>query len=428
MIIKNFNRIILFGLFLITLFPIYFFVLPTVVWQMIYSIVPFIYLLLCCPYNRIVNYIMKNNSWYISVMLLLAGVIYAFVITGFLSGEYSYFEKIVLLFRGIIQFLAIGVFIERNFYGNLLFKFSTYYVYVTVFYVLCSCVFLFDLPLRSVWLTLINENNNTAHAFSLVEQAGEYVTRFGLIGYSGFSCTMICSLGVLLWICFCKRVDIKIWIAMLLILLLGNMFYGRSGLILSLFLVVIFQLHSVEWKSLLKIMFYLVPMLIIIFVILGEFVEGDYITYWMNWVLSPMNAFLAGLEKGEFSLGSSGNVMLNMYFLPDSDWTIMFGDGEYKNSDGSYYGHTDVGLMRMILFGGLFNLICFYGSFVLLLLAIYNTYNNTNRFVLFYISLLACVFFEIKGDALHNYYGLFFAILYIISSMKNTNMNEMRNK
>lgn len=415
MIIKIFDKIILTTLFFITLFPIYFSILPTVAWQVIYSIIPLIYLLIYCPYNHLFKYMMKNNSWYTSMMLLLAGVIYALLLTGFISGEYSYFEKMVLLFRGIAQFMAIGVFIKRNFNEDALVIFSKYYAYTAVIYVLCSCVFLFDLSLRSTWMLLINENSNSTHAMNLVEQAGEYITRFGLIGYSGFGCTMICSLGVLLWICFCKRIDFKISVPVLMILLLGNMFYGRSGLILSMLLLAIYQLRNGEWKIIIKAVFYMVPILIIVSSIFTEFVEGNNIEHWFNWVLNPINGLIEGWGSGTLSLGSSGDVMLNMYYMPDSDWTIILGDGKYKNSDGSYYGNTDVGIMRMMLFGGMVNVMCFYGSLLSLLLSLYKPQDNEKRIV-FYMSMITCVFFEIKGDALHQYYGVFFALIYIASS------------
>ena len=351
--------------------------------------------------------------------MLLLGLIYALIMMGW-SSEYGYLEKIILLFRSVVQFLAVGVFVERNFDENPLVIFSKYYAYVVVFYVLSSCVFLIDLSLRSVWIAVINENTNATKALELVEQAGLYVTRFGLMGYSGFSCTMICSFGVLLWTIFCKNINILQWITVLLLLLLGNMFYGRSGLIISVFMIVVHCICHGEWKKCLKLCVYLIPILMIMIVTLTTFVESEYITYWMEWMLNPINDFIESFQNGKFSIGSSGNVMLNMYYIPNDDSTIIFGDGEYRNSDGSYYGHTDVGLMRMMLFGGIFNILFFYGSFILLLVGGYDLNGYVEKRTIFFISLITCAFFEFKGDALHFYYGLFFTLIYIINFSEKT--------
>jgi hypothetical protein len=81
-----------------------------------------------------------------------------------------------------------------------------------------------------------------------------------------------------------------------------------------------------------------------------------------------------------------------MYFIPDSWVTVFFGDFQFLNSDGTYYGNTDAGFMRMMLFFGLFGSAIHYLSFVgISLLA-----------GLKHIFLLMCImiFSEIKGDAI----------------------------
>ena len=418
MITKIYDRFIVFIGFFITLFPIYFSLLPTIIWQAIYAALPLCYLLIYCPYNRIFKYMTKNKYWYVSTLLLLLGIIYSLIMIGFVSGEYSWLEKITLLFRNGINFLFLSVYIERNFKEDKLLVFSKYYVYCTAFYVLCSCVFLIDLSLRTVWLSFINENSGSTHALELVKNAGLYVTRFGLIGYSGFGCSLLCSFGVLLWnYCFSsKRINFKNWVTILLFLLIGNMFYARSGLLLSILLTLMCVVCGRKHISLNKVIGYAVPFALLIVFIFMNCMEEE-LQYWIEWMLSPIESFMVGLNNGYLSFGSSGDVMFNMYFLPDSDWTIIFGDGIYKNIDGSYYGHTDVGIMRMMLFGGIPICIFLYGACLSMIIGIYFENKDTKRAVFCWSLLVAMIFFEIKGDALHHYYGLIFALL----SLSNCN-------
>lgn len=56
-------------------------------------------------------------------------------------------------------------------------------------------------------------------------------------------------------------------------------------------------------------------------------------------------------ETGKFTTKST-DVLNQMYFSISSD-TLLFGDGKYLNSDGSYYMHTDAGYMRNFLFYGI---------------------------------------------------------------------------
>ncbi|MBB1645534.1 hypothetical protein [Sphingobacterium sp. UME9] len=61
------------------------------------------------------------------------------------------------------------------------------------------------------------------------------------------------------------------------------------------------------------------------------------------------------IDTGETST-KSGEVLEQMYF-PLSWQTFLFGDGIYTGEDGAYYMHTDSGIMRNILFYGIFGLL-----------------------------------------------------------------------
>ncbi len=102
-------------------------------------------------------------------------------------------------------------------------------------------------------------------------------------------------------------------------------------------------------------------------------------------------------ETGEFATASSDHLINQMYYsLPNE--TLLFGDGKYSNSDGSYYGHTDAGYMRNVLFygvGGVIFLIIFQMKLI------HNLFKNQNSPKLFLIVVfLTLLVLHIKGDVL----------------------------
>ena len=59
------------------------------------------------------------------------------------------------------------------------------------------------------------------------------------------------------------------------------------------------------------------------------------------------------LDNGSYQSPST-NALKSMY---DIDYTGIMGKGIYTNSQGGYYGHTDVGYLRHYLFGGIIGLL-----------------------------------------------------------------------
>lgn len=137
---------------------------------------------------------------------------------------------------------------------------------------------------------------------------------------------------------------------------------------------------------------------------------------YVYYVMQPINLYL---ETGSFEVSSVKNLN-DMYYYP-GDKTLIFGDGMYVNSAGSYYGHTDGGYMRYVLFGGVFYqflVIVLYSSLLWLL---YQAFRGSLSgmiwvvFCLFFISLV----FHYKGQflmisvSLNKVYfiGIFYCIL-----------------
>lgn len=84
--------------------------------------------------------------------------------------------------------------------------------------------------------------------------------------------------------------------------------------------------------------------------------------------LSDVNDWLLDIfGSGNYKDSSSLLELKNMFFLPN-DITLLIGDAKYANNDGTYYGNTDVGYMRNVLFGGLVYLFLIFSTLLTLLL------------------------------------------------------------
>ena len=141
-----------------------------------------------------------------------------------------------------------------------------------------------------------------------------------------------------------------------LFLLSGTFFAGRTGFVglVVIFLFFIYNKRNKrevrrpfnKWERLLLIIF---P----IFVILGV----SYLVVLYNTDNNIYNlfnfafeAFVNFSENGSAEMSSVSKLENHYYSM--SLFTFIFGDGRYMMEDGSYYGSTDVGYMRVVLYMG----------------------------------------------------------------------------
>lgn len=76
---------------------------------------------------------------------------------------------------------------------------------------------------------------------------------------------------------------------------------------------------------------------------------NDSLLTWQEWAFSFIKQLFIDKEVTDYS---ATHMVEDMYYMPKTD-TFLFGDGMYTNSNGSYYGHTDAGFMRLLLYGGI---------------------------------------------------------------------------
>jgi hypothetical protein len=121
-----------------------------------------------------------------------------------------------------------------------------------------------------------------------------------------------------------------------------------------------------------------------------------------NWAGGFFNVIVEGKEGD----GSFNELVTNHLYLPKSLPTLFFGDGIWQNKDRSYYGYTDSGYVRNILFYGIFMVILEVISFIAIAYYTYKLYRQTN-------------FMNYNSRKVLSYIVLSFWVVLLISNIKS---------
>ncbi|WP_370547739.1 hypothetical protein NMD69_10855 [Edwardsiella tarda] len=120
---------------------------------------------------------------------------------------------------------------------------------------------------------------------------------------------------------------------------------GRSFMV---FAVITFLFNGLRLKFL---FFYIIIFMSMVWVV-TNFQDNRFIHHAFEPIINLM-------RNGEFESSSSDKLKDKMPFIP-SFKQIVIGDGVYYNDDGGYYGGTDSGIIRQLLYGGILYLtLCF---------------------------------------------------------------------
>lgn len=404
--------LIVLSAFVYWLFPIYLSIWPSIVNPFIYHVVPALYIMLHWrKVKRLFLHIHSKRYFHVSILLFVLAVFWA--ICSILynnTSDYSYFTKLFIVFRTIyvdVFLLLLAAEIIRN--GSMLERFSYFWgaaVSVCVFFTMITLVFP---DIRSFWQELLVSNDSKERA--LLEAF--YITRFGIGGFAGFEESIIASVSVILSFYLIERRK-PIGMLFLLCSLLGNLFYGRIGVILSVTAIVFLGISTLTLRKVTKYaavgacVFGIISSILLLW-------DDPLLDIWKEWLLLPIDSFFTGLSMGQLSFGPSADrLVYDMYFWPGDD-TFLFGDGRYTNLNGSYYMQTDAGLMRIILYFGAIGAMFVYVSYLFLVLGVVSNLEN-EKFVLSVCKLSPVLFFisEYKGDPYPLFFG--FAVVLLLCS------------
>ena len=388
--------------FVYWLVPIYLRVLPGWLNSGIYNGFPLIYLLWNYKYLRTLLKEIKLSYLWISLAFFVGAIICSFATIAYNNTyDYSYFMKLFTVVRSVYVGIFLLILSDKTLnLPNMLEKYSVFYGGAIAVCVVFTILTLLFLDLRESYILLLNQTDRPA----LLEDE-MYITRFSVGGFAGFGQTILASFGGILSYYLINRKR-YIGFPLMMMSFLGNMFYGRIGIILSLIAIVILMIKTVKFNTIILQFFGVVSSLIVFYVIIGMF-DNPMFDAWKMWLMQPVESFIQGVQYGQITFGSSGDKLVyGMYFMPD-DSTILWGDGRYENLDGSYYMHTDAGYMRITLYFGIIGALMIYASYLsLTIFALQNLRNDkVGRYIV--MALLICFFIaEYKGDAYPTFFGI----------------------
>ncbi|MCI8661456.1 MAG: hypothetical protein HFG54_14635 [Lachnospiraceae bacterium] len=275
-------------------------------------------------------------------------------------------------------------------------KIVTLYIMFTVLCMIIS-------PLRE----FVISHSNLDDAILMDLRYEKYLARVSWDGFAGFKATFMCSLGVFLSLVSISSTKNRLLqrrsYIYLGIMLLGNTFYGRTGLVTSGGLIVIYICREIvakrKLKTLLRIGFIFIA-LIGIYTVIAQF--NDSLQFIYNWAFEPIINYL----KGNGLTTTSSSNWLTMWNREFEMGTLLHGDGRYTLPDGHYYMRIDIGIYRMIYMWGIPMMLLYY--FYCL-----NEYKKTvlykiNHFTFVYVFFIFMLF-EIKGEIVRNLYAIFIA-------------------
>ena len=185
---------------------------------------------------------------------------------------------------------------------------------------------------------------------------------------------------------------------------------ARSALLMSIALCFAFVI--LKDKRYLIVLLLAIPALYLSIVFMADkYTEVKY-------MLEPVEQLLS---TGTLQSKSSDDLLDKHLFLPDFN-TIIFGDGKYINSDGLFYGHTDSGIIRPILYGGIF-FQAFYFLFLyryVSVLRIYGSYGIITIALLFLAN--------IKSEILSTtpYFSLIMILYFIVKREKSITLKDTK--
>lgn len=328
------------------------------------------------------------------------------------TNDFTYIVTITFILRRIIVYLFLMFVIIKK-YGKAasIEMFMYYYCWATICYVLFTMIMVAIPPLKNVIMGIVSNDFQN----ELLQNFG-YATRIGWMGFSGFRATIKCSISVcfITFLAWNQNSDLKIkksfMIATIILSLLGNMFYGRIGIAVSVIVIIIALLmyRLITRRFIIKVLFVIVLGYLVLLVLKNY---NSSLNDWYIWMTTPFKNFF---ETGSFN-NKTVNMMTNeMLFLPKFK-TILIGDALYT-VDNHYYMQTDLGFMRNILFWGLPGLVLSYSLVFLPKMELLKKYNKL--LILIFISF---IILEYKGEVYYEFAPFLFVFGCFNTYLKRVN-------
>lgn len=354
------------------------------------------------------------------IMLILSG---SFLIPiMYNTTDFSYFSNIFSTTLYLVFYVFLVAMIRKYFKEeNTKKKLLELFTEVQLHYVLVTILFLLFPSLKMKWMNLIIM---TPRSMELIHQPS-YISRVSWDGYAGFTSTVYSTIAVIICVYLIiefykvyKRINKKYFIS-LIFALMGNAFYGRSGLLVSLLMLGIGLIYLIIMHKQYRIFYTIMGSVAILFVIVSVIANfNSTIASWYGWAMEPI---ISLFETGEIQT-SSTNQLWDMWFIPDLK-TLIIGDGYYSSPlHSGYYMETDVGFLRPILFYGFFFTLFYY--LIPIVIGVSLAKQNRESKLLVFMLFLSIFIFEIKGEVIFKFLPIM-VMLFIANYLSESESNMM---
>ncbi len=364
-------------------------------------------LFLLINHGYVIRLFYRNNISKIIIGFILLSLYFLGAMIAFFIGPHdaSYIRMMFSMILLFIYMLVICVrLMKKGHENNILMSFFSTYINCMVIYVIVTILMIVFPEVKTSFFEILSMDE-----FSMEKVSNLYYgTRIGWMGFSGYNCGLKCSLGCCMCLYFIieninnQRRNNPIVYLYLFILLVGNIFYSRTGLIISVLCCVCALLYIafIEGKIWTFLM-YCFTILIVVSIGMAFISANIEKSLTMQWAFEMIDNFL---NTGKFS-ASSYSKLQAMYFFPPIG-TIIAGDGRYAGNGIGYYMDVDVGLMRNIFYFGIFGSALLYGAMLYLIRHI----GKANKGIIGFLFFLLFLGYEFKGEST----PLLLPLLYLI--------------
>lgn len=382
-------------LFCLYMYPVMFKSSNILSYVYIYGI-PFLFL--CTHLNGVLKLSLKQlKILALSIVLVLLCIIYP-TIHG--TGDLSYIRVATYVFRKLVIYLFLISILGKKYKDDLCMEqFMKYFAFAQAIYVIGTIIFVLIPPIKNTWFTLFAEVIESEEAL----KSYGYTFRIGWQGFSGYShtidSTFACIFALFLFYCTDSEKQIRplqFWLTYILSFI-GNMFYGRSGLVVTIVasLIAVFVWNRRNFTRVAKY----VALITFGFIVLMNLKDMSLFSDWFYWMSNPIKNLLT---TGSFNNASIRATSADIVFPGMS--TFLFGDGFFTVND-RYYMRTDSGIMRNLYFWGVLGTSIAYGVTISSISMV-----KRKDTMLFILMLLSFVAFEYKGVVYYDFLALFFAL------------------
>lgn len=191
----------------------------------------------------------------------------------------------------------------------------------------------------------------------------------------------------------------------LFLMLFIGLISGRTFLMLSLVSIALYF----KWRYIPALLLFAVICLFLAF----NFADNKYVEH----ALEPLINLIHGADR----LSSSTDTLMEKHlFIPELK-QILIGDGYYYSPKGGYYGGTDSGFLRQVLYGGIgYMLICFAFTTFFVIKIAKNWFDGSWKYILSTLAILTVL--NVKADT-YAYPGIMIMLLMFLSLFGNSGKN-----